>query len=68
METAPQAEPQQGTIKALVMSTEYAALSVQEIEPRLYPVSLDGDNYRAAMRNIAKTGRRDLSAERFMTG
>jgi hypothetical protein len=47
------------------MSTEYAALPVQEIEPRL---CLDGDNYRAAMRNMAKTGRWDFSAERFMTG
>lgn len=39
------------------LSSEYAALLVQEIEHRLTLVWLDGDDYRAAIGNIAKMGR-----------
>jgi predicted nucleic acid-binding protein len=38
------------------LSAEYAALLVQEIEHRVTLVWLDGDHYRAAIRNIAKMG------------
>jgi predicted nucleic acid-binding protein len=38
------------------LSAEYAALLVQEIEHRLTLVWLDGDDYRAAIGNIAKMG------------
>jgi predicted nucleic acid-binding protein len=38
------------------LSAEYAALLVQEIQPRLTLVWLDGDDDRAAIRNIRKMG------------
>jgi len=38
------------------LSGEYAALLVQEIEHRLTLVWLDGDDYRAAVRQIARMG------------
>jgi predicted nucleic acid-binding protein len=38
------------------LSSEYAALLVQEIEHRLTLIWLDGDDYRAAIGNIAKMG------------